>query len=125
MTETTHEIVDTEGARLLLAEAEVHTIDIRTADEFADYRLPGSTNEPDADAEDLAEKLGDETHVLIVCADGTRSAQVAGELRDRGLQATSLEGGTEAWKSDRLPTQPSPDIEDEGPEPPKLPGAGV
>jgi rhodanese-related sulfurtransferase len=125
MTETTQETVDTERARLMLAEAEVQTIDIRSADEFADYRLPGSTNEPEANAEKLAEALGDENRVLIVCADGTRSAEVAGGLRERGLRATSLEGGTEAWKSDRLPTQPSPDVEDEDGEPPKLPGAGV
>jgi rhodanese-related sulfurtransferase len=125
MTETTQETVDPGRARLMLAEDEVQAIDIRTADEFADYRLPGSTNEPEATAEKLAEELGDEKPVLIVCADGKRSAQVAGELRERGLQATSLEGGTEAWKSDRLPTQPSPDVDDEGPEPPKLPGAGV
>jgi rhodanese-related sulfurtransferase len=125
MTETTQETVDTERARLMLAEAEVQTIDIRSADEFAAYRLPGSTNEPEANADTLAEGLGDENPVLIVCADGTHSAEVAGELRDRGLPAISLEGGTEAWRSDRLPTQPSPDVEDEGREPPKLPGAGV
>jgi rhodanese-related sulfurtransferase len=125
VTETTQRTVDTQRARLMLAEDEVQAVDIRSADEFADYRLPGSTNEPEANANRLAEELGDGKQVLIVCADGKRSAQVAAELRERGLQATSLEGGTEAWKSDRLPTQPSPDVDDEGPEPPKLPGAGV
>jgi rhodanese-related sulfurtransferase len=125
MSEAAPETVDTERARLMLASGEVRAIDIRSAEEFSDYRLPGSTNEPEAGADHLVDELDDEARVLIVCADGTRSAQLAGELRERGLEATSLDGGTEAWKSDRLATQPSPDVEDEGPEAPKLPGAGV
>jgi rhodanese-related sulfurtransferase len=125
MAETAPETVDTERARLLLAEGDVRVIDIRSQEEFADYRLPGSVNQPDADANAVRGELGEDDKVLIVCGSGERSAQVAGELRERGHEASSLDGGTEAWKSDRLPTQPSPDVDAGEAEPPKLPGAGT
>jgi rhodanese-related sulfurtransferase len=126
MAETEHEdIVDAEQARLLLAEAEARVIDIRGPEEFADYRIPGSRNHPDLDPQSLPDELSDADRVLVVCADGARSSELAAELREHDVDAISLEGGVEAWRGERLPTQPSPDVEQGEAEPPKLPGAGV
>ena len=60
--------------------------------------------------------------MLVVCADGERSAEVAEELRGDGVEATSIEGGFSSWTGEHLPTAPTPDEEYEGP-PVRLPGA--
>jgi rhodanese-related sulfurtransferase len=126
MTDTHREdVVDVDQARLMIAEAEARVVDIRDAEEFADYRIPGSGNHPDPASESLAAELADIERVLVVCADGTRSSEVAAQLREHEVDAIRLEGGVEAWRSKRLPMQPSPDVEQGEAEPPKLPGAGV
>lgn len=115
------EQVDAEGARVLIAGGRAKVIDIRTADEFAEERITGATH---CESEDIRDCF-DEDHrdaALIVCADGSRSAEVAEELRGEGVEATSLEGGFSSWTSEHLPTAPNPDEEYEGP-PVEIPGA--
>jgi rhodanese-related sulfurtransferase len=51
--------------------------------------------------------------VIVACENGKESAEVADELRERGVDAVSLEGGMDAWRSDDMPMQPSRDP-DEG-----------
>ena len=118
------EIVDTDEARLLVAEHKVRVIDIRDEEAFADQRIPGAVNETDPDPESFSEEDGD-LRILVVCEDGEQSGEVAAKLREQDVDAASLEGGMSAWTSDRLPTQPTTDPEEGEREPPKLPGAGV
>ena len=117
------EQVDAEQARALVAGGRVRVIDVRSADEYAEERINGSVHcEPDEVEGELEKDSGDRESVLIVCADGSRSAEIAEGLRGGDRQVASLEGGFEAWVGDHLPTAPNPDEEYEGPKQ-KLPGA--
>ena len=60
--------------------------------------------------------------VLVVCADGERSAEVAEQLRGDGVDATSLEGGLRGVDERAPADRAAPDEEYEGP-PVKIPGA--
>lgn len=113
-----------DDARILVAEHELAVIDVRDPDEFRAASVPGSTNLPDADADALIDELGGASRALIVSADGDRGAELAAAVRERDVEAASLEGGFDAWTSARMPIQPSPDFEREPEGAPKLPGVG-
>jgi tRNA 2-thiocytidine biosynthesis protein TtcA len=113
-----------DDARELIASESVRVIDIRDDDAFGDVHIPGAAQVAGGDAERIAEQLDEGERVIVVCDDGERSAELAGELRERGFEASSVEGGMKRWARDRLPSQPSADP-GKTVEPPKLPGAGV
>ena len=115
--------VDAEAARELIAGGRVRVVDIRSAEEFAEERISGSQHvEPDEAAEGVGEDKAGRDAVLVVCADGERSAEIAEGLRADGTDATSIEGGFEAWANDDQPTAPGRDEEYDGP-PVTVPGA--
>lgn len=117
------EQVDAEQARALVAGGKVRVIDVRSADEYAEERINGSVHcEPDEVEDELEKDSAGRESVLIVCADGSRSAELAEELRGGDVQVTSIDGGFDAWVGEHLPTAPNPDEEYEGPKV-TLPGA--
>lgn len=118
------EQVDAEGARVLIAGGKVRVIDIRGADDFAEERIIGSVHcDPDEVGDEINnDPAHDRGGVLILCEDGSRSANLAEELRGEDHRVTSIDGGFEAWVGDHLPTAPNPDKEYEGPKL-TLPGA--
>lgn len=117
------ERVDADEARELIGRGEVRVVDIRPEDEFAAERMTNAVRaDPDGVRAALEERDTGREAVLVVCADGARSAEVADELRSDGIEATSIDGGLGAWTSKEYPTAPGRDEEYEGPEV-KLPGA--
>jgi rhodanese-related sulfurtransferase len=83
----------------------VTLVDVRRRKEHAQGAIPGSVN---FDAYD-ALKAGDErameglelpegARVVTFCNRGNSGAAAAEQLRRRGYEAYSLEGGLEAWK---------------------------
>ena len=117
------ESVDADEARELIGRGEVRVVDIRDEDEFASERMTNAIrSDPDGVREALGERETGRESVLVVCADGSRSADVAGALRGDGIDATSIDGGFDAWTAKEHPTAPGRDEEYEGPEV-KLPGA--
>jgi rhodanese-related sulfurtransferase len=50
-----------------------------------------------------ADRLRDSEPVLFICASGNRSYQAAEYLRQLGLDARTVAGGTAAWRLHRLP----------------------
>lgn len=101
--------VSVEEARLLVAKHEVEVIDLRDEDGWVDGHIPGARRAGD-DVEATLEEIDSERKLLVVCADGKRSAEVADEL-DGDREAVSLEGGMDAWQSDGMPSQPAQDYE--------------
>ena len=82
-------------------------LDVRSAEEFASGHLPNAKNIPlDALSGRITEiEKSKNTVVITVCARGVRSASAASVLNKAGFtQVFSLEGGTDAWKSQGLPT---------------------
>lgn len=93
-------------------------IDIRSFDTFAEGHISGALHVDEGGADEVAQALeSDESgRCIIVCDDGGRSAELAGELSGRGIDAAYLDGGMEAWIKKKLPTQPpESDTEYEGP----------
>ena len=99
------ETINTETLRVMLDQGQpVTVLDIRPADERAEWAIPGSihvnaygalkANDPEALA---GVNLPDDGPVVTVCAAGVTSATAASQLRARGRQSWSLEGGMKAW----------------------------
>lgn len=109
------EELDPKRARELIARERVQTLDLRDQDDFADAHIAGAVRAEGEDIDTALESLDQDRPVVVVCADGKRSTEVAADLRDRGYQAAVVKGGMKAWAGDSLPTQPREDEEFEGP----------
>lgn len=107
--------VSTEEARELVASNEVEVIDLRDEEGWLKGHIPGAHRAAD-DLDAKLEELPDDRKLLVVCDDGKRSGEVAGELDGDDREAVSLKGGMGAWLSDGLPSQPSMEFEP-GPDP--------
>ena len=100
-----HKTIDTRTLREILERGEpVTVLDVRTGEERAEWSIPGSVH---FDAYQ-ALKAGDEHAmegvelpdgglVVTVCGAGKSSAVAAEQLRGRGVEALTLEGGMKSW----------------------------
>lgn len=70
-------------------------LDVRTDEEWASGRIPGSLHVPMHQVIARLDEIGD--RVLCVCAVGGRSAQVTAYLRGHGREALNVEGGVHGW----------------------------
>lgn len=97
--------INTEALQEMLERGQpVTVLDIRPADERAEWTIPGSVyvnaydalkaNDPDALA---GIDLPNDRPVVTVCGAGATSLIAAAQLRARGWQAWSLNGGMKAW----------------------------
>ena len=94
-----------EQAREVVATQRGQAVDLRDREEFAQGHIPGGVNVPEEEFEDRLDELSKDLPVIVVCADGDRSGQVVGELRERGYEAASVRGGMQAWRTAGLPTE--------------------
>lgn len=94
-----------ESLREMLERGErVTVLDVRPKDQRSEWRIPGSVHldaygalkAKDPNAMKEAEPAEGQP-VVTVCASGNISAVAAGQLRDRGFEAYTLEGGMKAW----------------------------
>jgi len=106
-------VVDPEQARELIASNRATAIDIRGDDEWRDKRVPGARHASEQELESTLEQVDEEQIVLVVCGDGTRSAELAEKLRESGGQAACIDGGMDAWEGKKFPLQPSDDPADD------------
>lgn len=100
------EPIDVETLRTWLQEGRPVTIlDVRPAEERAEWAIPGSVHLVDAyralnaheqDALDTVD-VADGTPVVTVCGAGRTSQLAADALAKRGIKACSLAGGMKAW----------------------------
>nr|WP_234030519.1 rhodanese-like domain-containing protein [Undibacterium sp. 14-3-2] len=81
-------------------------LDVRSADEFATGHLPNAKNIPLAEINNRLKEIekSKNTVVITVCATGVRSSNAVSVLNKAGFaQVFSLDGGTEAWKTQGMP----------------------
>ena len=104
------ETLTAERARVLIAGGKAKVIDVRSEEEWRTIgNIPGAIFFPDAELESRLDEIPKDEQLVVVCGDGSRSAEVAGQLRERGYDAASIEGGMDAWEDEQYPMQPSED----------------
>ncbi|MFD7781930.1 rhodanese-like domain-containing protein [Streptomyces nojiriensis] len=82
---------------------ELTVVDVRTPAEFASGHLPDAVNVPlDRLSRSLPElrRAAEHRPLLVVCASGARSENAVATLASRGIPASSLTGGTQAWAAE-------------------------
>lgn len=88
-----------EAAQLLQREKRVYLLDVRTPGEFMQLRLDGAHLIP---IDQLLRRIGElpkDRPILVYCAVGSRSSQVAGYLAQQGYsEVYNLYGGISAWQ---------------------------
>jgi rhodanese-related sulfurtransferase len=101
----TQATIDVGALREILERGDpVTVLDVRLKSQRTDWRIPGSGHfdtygalkAEDPNAMEGAD-LPDGQLVVTVCAAGNSSAVAAEQLRDRGFEAYTLEGGMKAW----------------------------
>jgi rhodanese-related sulfurtransferase len=98
--------IDARTLRSMLEHGErVTVVDVRKRKDHAEGSIPGSVSFDAYDALHAGDEramggleLPDGARVVTVCNRGHSSAVAAEQLRRRGHEAFSLEGGMEAWK---------------------------
>ena len=72
-------------------------IDVREPDEYAETRVPGGRLIPLGTVPDRVGEVPTDGTVYVVCRSGGRSAQAVAFLREHGVDAVNVAGGTLAW----------------------------
>ena len=98
--------IDARTLRDMLERGErVTVVDVRKREQHAQGAIPGSVNFDAYDALHAGDerameglKLPENARVVTFCNRGHSGAAAAEQLRRRGYEAYSLEGGLEAWK---------------------------
>lgn len=102
-------------AREVIAGERGQVLDLRDEEEFAEAHIAGAVRAEDGDIDAAVESLDEDLPVLVVCEDGKRSEEVAGDLRERGYQAAVIKRGMKGWHGDGHPTIPREAEEFHGP----------
>lgn len=89
----------------LLERNQATVVDVREYPEFAGKRIPAATHLPLSQLRQTREVpvLGD--RVVLVCRSGSRSEQAREILERRGIHASQLAGGIDAWEKAGLPLE--------------------
>jgi len=78
---------------------DVFLLDVREPMEFSEFKIPGAVNLPLSDlfSEKGLEKIPKNKKIVTICSHGNRSMVATFALAQKGLEATSLEGGMSRW----------------------------
>ena len=77
--------------------AGVPVVDVRQPEEYVEGHVPGAPLVPLATVPDALDAFPTDGEVLIICRSGARSAKAAAFLREQGIDAINIAGGTLAW----------------------------
>ena len=80
-------------------------IDVREPHEFAEIRAEGARLIPLGDVTEHTEELPASERFFVICHLGGRSARAVAWMRQQGLDAVNVTGGTNAWVEAGLATE--------------------
>lgn len=90
----------------LLETGKVRLIDVRTAEEVTEGKIPGAEHIPLAEFDPAKLDLSDGREVILYCRSGRRSGIAAERLAQfTGKPARHLAGGINAWRDAGMPTE--------------------
>lgn len=96
--------LDTLGATRLINDNNPIILDVRSPAEYSGGHLPNARNIPLGDLDKRAGELPAKRPVLLCCANGSRSARAARQLKQAGRdEVFNLGGGLQAWQQAGLP----------------------
>ncbi len=95
--------VDTAAGAAMLKSGAARLLDVRRADEVAEFRAPDSLHIAHTRLPANLEKLSKQTPILVTCRGGMRSSRACAYLERKGYQTTNLAGGMLAWQQAGLP----------------------
>lgn len=72
-------------------------VDVREPDEYAGGRVPAATSIPLGSVPERVGEFPTDGTVYVVCRSGGRSAKAVAFLRQQGIDAVNVAGGTRAW----------------------------
>lgn len=79
-------------------------IDVRRRDEYEEGHVPGARLVTLDEVPSRQAELPAESELLIICKSGARSHKAAEFLRQQGVEAVNVAGGTMAWIEAGHPT---------------------
>ena len=82
-------------------------LDDRQPDEFAEAHVPGAVLIPLNELPARQDEIPNDRPLLVICANGPRSARAVEALRAAGYDATNVVGGTNAWIDADFPVEGS------------------
>ncbi|ANM30943.1 hypothetical protein ABI59_17205 [Acidobacteria bacterium Mor1] len=89
--------IDVDGGRSMVAEPDVHVLDVRRATEYAEGHLDDSINVAHTRLASRLDEVPREGRLLVHCRSGARSARACAYLKRQGYDVTNLAGGILAW----------------------------
>jgi rhodanese-related sulfurtransferase len=94
------EIAPEELRHRMAAGEDVYVLDVREADEVADWPFPGAVHIPLSELGVRTAELPTDRQIVVVCHAGVRSAAAAKALDQAGWISANLAGGILAWSAD-------------------------
>jgi rhodanese-related sulfurtransferase len=85
-------------------EAGALLVDVREQEEFEALRVPAAVHVPLGRVVERHDELTGRGRVYVICAVGGRSLTGAAALRQLGVDAVSVAGGTQKWALEGRPT---------------------
>ena len=93
--------ISPEEFKTKMSETHIILLDVRTAQEVTQGKIPGSINidihDPQFDSKTNA--IDKSKTILVYCAVGGRSAKAMNQLANKGYTVYNLTGGVKAWNS--------------------------
>ena len=80
-------------------------VDVRERDEYATAHVPGVTLIPLSELRQRWEEIPRDGRVYVICQSGVRSMNAATALRQAGLDAVNVAGGTKQWQEEGRPIE--------------------
>lgn len=81
----------------LAQQREVPLVDVREVAEYQEFHVPGAQLVPLSELTERVAELPSEGRVFLICRTGARSHRAAEYLRQQGIDAVNVAGGSVAW----------------------------
>jgi rhodanese-related sulfurtransferase len=80
-------------------------VDVRERDEYAKAHVPGVRLIPMSELQERWAEIPTDQRVYVICQVGGRSLNAATALRQAGVDAVSVAGGTRRWEAEGRPVE--------------------